>query len=710
MTRDEIERRCGAVCQSASHGKCAFMCKETIGFIDTSAGLDGSRGIAFSADAMAVNTDGFVREISYKSISSVYVVESFENSFADELIVCGNNYEIRISDYSLDKSELKRLIEELCEDGFMDSDDVLGEEKEKLPAEDMPNDEQNERETSSVISEIIGGLREENSEPSEEQSRDIGGDVFAVNSYFQNDFTDDYADFQAEQVFSAAIPEEIPKMLSDENNDGQDATRETDGSVIADDTEIVETNEADEDGITESVSELTEDIRGEQAIPEEVGFSEENNDEQYAMRETDDSVIADDTEIVDTNEADEDGITESVNEFMEDICGEQAISDEIPKMLSEENNDGQDATRETDDSVIADDTEIVDTNEADEDGITESVSELMEDIRGEQAISDEIPKMFSEENNDGQDTTRETDDSVIADDSEIAETNEADEDGIIESVSEFTENDMYNDRGFPGVIPEETGADAVFDGDKADTAVRLMQPQTEEKKTFSFKIVGRSEAYVKYKDDFDEQAELERINAMSREQTMSYIADAFAEINGENTEDIPNENAIAYAEEAEQVIEGSPVEAKNHPEPKIDENKEHLTVEPSWGDIYIKASRSLRELCEQGKLSMNSIREELRIRLVPSAEAFAAITADESKIPKVLMPMITELRNAANNFDEYFSYGEDIGTRAMFFMMFQMLSYADRIVEDPEVKKRHNDFFRRFGSAGIILSMLDKRV
>ena len=47
--------------------------------------------------------------------------------------------------------------------------------------------------------------------------------------------------------------------------------------------------------------------------------------------------------------------------------------------------------------------------------------------------------------------------------------------------------------------------------------------------------------------------------------------------------------------------------------------------------------------------------------------------------------------------------------RVMFFMLYQMLSYADRIAENPDTKEPLNDFFRRFGTAGITLSMLDVR-
>ena len=106
---------------------------------------------------------------------------------------------------------------------------------------------------------------------------------------------------------------------------------------------------------------------------------------------------------------------------------------------------------------------------------------------------------------------------------------------------------------------------------------------------------------------------------------------------------------------------------------------------------------------------MNVIENELREKLLDSANAFAKIIADEQKVPKTLIPKIAELKNAAENFDEYFAYGEDVGVRVMFFMLYQMLSYADRIAENPDTKEPLNDFFRRFGTAGITLSMLDVR-
>ncbi len=207
---------------------------------------------------------------------------------------------------------------------------------------------------------------------------------------------------------------------------------------------------------------------------------------------------------------------------------------------------------------------------------------------------------------------------------------------------------------------------------------------------------------------------LVEIQNMSREETLSFLAESLNEING--TEDEPREEPVDKQSDDTEEPELSDIGADLKtiskifapPEEEPDDGK--LSVEPIWGDIYIKASRNLRELIENGRLSMDQIETELKDKLLNSARAFADITADEARVPKVLMPRITELRSAANDIDQYFKSGEDIAERAMFFMMFQMLSYADRIAETPETKERLNDFFRRFGPAGITLSMLDMRV
>lgn len=202
-----------------------------------------------------------------------------------------------------------------------------------------------------------------------------------------------------------------------------------------------------------------------------------------------------------------------------------------------------------------------------------------------------------------------------------------------------------------------------------------------------------------------EAADRELIEQMSREETLDFLSKALSEINDEPVFREPPE--IVVKPDTTALLIRDFVEKL--PEEKAPEKSGGLSKEPVWGDIYIKASRSLRELCESGKLSMDVIENELREKLLDSAKAFSEIVADEPKVPKTLIPKIAELKNAAGNFDEYFAYGEDVGVRVMFFMLYQMLSYADRIAENPETKERLNDFFRRFGTAGITLSMLDVR-
>ena len=200
---------------------------------------------------------------------------------------------------------------------------------------------------------------------------------------------------------------------------------------------------------------------------------------------------------------------------------------------------------------------------------------------------------------------------------------------------------------------------------------------------------------------------------MAPDEMMSFLSNTLNEING--SEGIP----VDRTEQPDKSLQTVPSAETVRPQPASEAVKapvkppsrwEKLTVEPIWGDIYIKASQSLRQLCESGKLTMEQMEAEIKEQLLSSAEAFERITGDESRVPKVMMPKIAELRSAAENFDNYFSYGEDVAIRAMFFMLYQMLTYADRIAESPETKDRLNDFFRRFGSAGITLSMLDMRV
>ncbi len=225
--------------------------------------------------------------------------------------------------------------------------------------------------------------------------------------------------------------------------------------------------------------------------------------------------------------------------------------------------------------------------------------------------------------------------------------------------------------------------------------------------------------------DDDDTDEYIRIQNMTTEETLAFLSESLNEINSvpppvpetENTDE-PASGTTETEEKRHRLPEFEVKEAAA-PALKLSDyatpaeevkSPAGLTIEPIWGDIYIKASRNLRELCESGRITMEQIEKELRDKLLDSARAFAEVTANPSKIPKVLIPKITELKAASYNFDMYFRSGEDIAVRAMFFMLYQMLSYADRIAETPETKERLNDFFRRFGPAGITLSMLDVRV
>lgn len=410
MTRKEIEERCQKL--SASESKCSFTSGDIWGFIDTSPRRDGSRGIAFYENSMTIKLGSSSDVIAYDNIRSVVICESYEDSFADELIISADDNEIRISDYSLDKSELKSLIDKLC--------------------------------------------KKDN------------------------------------------IPQNIPAF-----------------------------------------------------------------EELFSIEKDDDN----ETRIIPTRQAEK---SESVTDS---------------SLLNEDNN------------------------------VSES-------------------ELVVSENEDTSENTKNNENSDVLVNEEISETAKADE------------------KIFSAVHVENK--DVVSENDEKD---------------------------------FDEQEELERISSMSHEQTVSYLANAFEELNSTN-----NTSSSQVSENENDV------------------KRSDLSEEPDYEDIYIKASRKLRELCEEEKLSMEMIEDELRKNLIRSAKDFAEIIENNSEIPSGLSEKINELKNSANDLDKYFSYGEDIGIRAMFFMLFQMLSYSDRIIEDAKTKEKLNDFFRKFGSAGITLSMLDMRI
>lgn len=239
----------------------------------------------------------------------------------------------------------------------------------------------------------------------------------------------------------------------------------------------------------------------------------------------------------------------------------------------------------------------------------------------------------------------------------------------------------------PAALENEDNSEVAESGENSDALVNEEVSgiaKADEKIFSAVNVENKGVVSENDEKDFDEQEELERISSMSHEQTVSYLANAFEELSTPSSQqNVTNENKAKRSE---------------------------LSEEPADEDIYIKACRKLRELCEEEKLSMEMIEEELRKNLIPSAEVFAKIIENNKEIPNGLSEKINELKNAANNLDKYFSYGEDIGIRTMFFMLFQMLSYSDRIIEDPKTKESLNGFFRKFGSAGIILSMLDMRI
>lgn len=545
MLKENIEDHIGRISPGAagrSGSVCAFAPRNGIaGFIDTSGVRDGTRGIAFFGDRMYVNTDGRPHEIEYKSISGMQVISSFEDSFADELSVSANGEELRISDYSLDKFELKQLIEEFW--------------KEQVQV----------------------------------------------------------AERRAQQAEKYA--EIIAKKLADD----------------ADYPEI--------GAITESPL-VTENALG------------------AVLPELDDAAVIEEHPV----------IAETVVEIPE----ARAIPDEYePAVIPEEKIDWISGGRKA----------------------------YMADLS-----DDEEPALPETE------PLQETDQEIES----IAETEEQPRRKPLEVMNGVIDRSPVIGTIKPHKPPSDnkpkTPAVPASEPELVPEPAPVLKPESEE----------TEELY-----ELSEREIREHIENMSSDEMMAFLSDTISEINETDEAVKPDDDPLleqtapSYSQpdgDRQSVERGSDGgrTAVAVEEPKAPEKKpsrwEKLTVEPTWGDIYIKASQSLRELCEGGRLTMEQMESELRERLVSAAESFESITSDESRVPKVMIPKITELKAAAEKFDQYFSYGEDIAIRAMFFMLYQMLTYADRISESPETKDRLNDFFRRFGSAGITLSMLDMRV
>lgn len=185
---------------------------------------------------------------------------------------------------------------------------------------------------------------------------------------------------------------------------------------------------------------------------------------------------------------------------------------------------------------------------------------------------------------------------------------------------------------------------------------------------------------------------------MSRDEALSYLVSTINEINSDGGQ----ENS-----ENPQVADSVP-QADKEPAPEK-EPALKLTEEPQSDDIYIKASRRLRSFCEQRLLTMDEIENEVKQSMVSAAENYSALCA-KGNIPAAIEQRVQTLKEAAERLTDYFAFGEDIAARVMFFMLYQMLSYSDRIAEQPQTKERLNDFFRRYGSAGMALSLLDSGI
>lgn len=207
---------------------------------------------------------------------------------------------------------------------------------------------------------------------------------------------------------------------------------------------------------------------------------------------------------------------------------------------------------------------------------------------------------------------------------------------------------------------------------------------------------------------WEADSEPESLEDMTRDEAMSYLLDSIAEINSTSEEPaaVPEpESPEPDIPEPSPAAESAPQEPVVPPQPQAAAPK--LTHEPDSQDIYIKASLRIRELCEEGRLTMEQVDSAVKEQLVQASEVYSTLDIGSAQLPPTVKEHAMNLAAAADHLPDYFALGEDIAARVMFFMLYQMLSYTDRIVQSDETKQRLNYFFVRFGAAGIILSMLD---
>ena len=256
----------------------------------------------------------------------------------------------------------------------------------------------------------------------------------------------------------------------------------------------------------------------------------------------------------------------------------------------------------------------------------------------------------------------------------------------------------------PAEIPEgkiqwlSTGA---TETEKAPEPVTEDKPEPTEAKTAPEAPKPKNDDISDIADDLPED--------MSRDEALSYLVSSINEINSDSEDEFDDE-LLEEPPVTAAPAEAAPAEITSEQPPEKPQLPPlTLTEEPLSDDIYIKASRRLRRYCEERLLTMDEIENEVKQNMVSVAESYSALYA-EGNIPDTIAQRVEALRNATDHLTEYFALGEDIAARVMFFMLYQMLSYSDRIVEQPETKERLNDFFRRYGSAGMALSLLDSGI
>lgn len=113
--RDTVQRSLGKITRDNPGTRyCGFAPpEETAGAIDTSPDKSGDAGIAFLADRMVILLDGSAVQLFYSEIEGTEIIPSYESAFDDELIINAGR-SVRISDCSLNKRELQRLLNDVC--------------------------------------------------------------------------------------------------------------------------------------------------------------------------------------------------------------------------------------------------------------------------------------------------------------------------------------------------------------------------------------------------------------------------------------------------------------------------------------------------------------------------------------------------------------------------------------------------------------------